>query len=98
MTPTPTPTPLPLPTVHLGGTSLKMLTQGYEDAYFALQTFAKAFGYVEFNARDYYVQGPDAWMAAVDARMDINLKIQDIVKYVEKHMEHLEHVADQQKR
>ena len=95
---TPTPAPTPLPTVHLGGTSLKMLTQGYEEAYLALQTFTKAFGYVEFNARDYYVQGPDAWMAAVDARMEINLKIQHIVKYVEKHMEHLEHVADQQKR
>ena len=88
----------PMPTVHMNGTSHKMLDEGYKDAYFALKTFTKAFGYVEFNARDYYVQGPDAWMAAVDARMEINLKIQDIVKYVEKHMEHLEHVADQQKR
>lgn len=79
----------PLPTVHLGGTSHKMLTQDYEDAYFAFKTFTKAFGRIEFNARDYFVQGPEAWMAAVEARMEINQKIRDIVKYVEDHLESL---------
>ena len=79
----------PLPTVHLGGTSHKKLTQDYEDAYFALKTFIKAFGHIEFNARDYYVQGPDAWTAAVDARTDMNEKIRDLVKYVEDHLDHL---------
>lgn len=79
----------PLPTVHLGGTSHKMLTQGYEDAYFALKTFIKAFGHIEFNARDYYVQGPDAWNDAADARTDMNVKIGDLVKYVEDHLDHL---------
>ena len=79
----------PLPTVHLGGTSHKKLTQDYEDAYFALKTFIKAFGHIEFNARDYYPQGPDAWTEAVEARMEINQKIQGIVKYVEDHLESL---------
>ena len=78
-----------MPTVHMNGTSHKMLTQGYEDAYFALKTFAKAFGYVEFNARDYYPQGPEVWSEAVDARMEINLKIKEIIKYVEDHLESL---------
>ena len=79
----------PLPTVHMNGTSHKMLTQDYEDAYFAFKTFIKAFGHIEFNARDYYPQGPDAWTEAVEARMEINQKIQSIVKYVEDHLESL---------
>ena len=86
---TTTPKTTPLPTVHLGGTSLKMLTQGYEDAYYALKTFTKAFGHIEFNARDYYVQGPEAWPAAAEARIEMNEKIRDILKYVEDHLESL---------
>jgi hypothetical protein len=83
------PTTTPMPTVHLNGTSHKMLTQGYEEAYFALKTFVKAFRHTEFNSRDYYVQGPEAWPAAADARIEINQKIGDIVKYVEDHLDHL---------
>ena len=79
----------PLPTVHLGGTSHKMLTQDYEDAYFAFKTFTKAFGHIEFNARDYFVQGPEAWMAALKARTEINLKILHISEYIQKHLESL---------
>jgi hypothetical protein len=83
------PTTTLLPTVHLNGTSHKALTQGYEDAYFALKTFTKAFGHIEFNGRDYYVQGPEAWTVAADARIEINQKIGDILKYVEDHLESL---------
>lgn len=79
----------PMPTVHMNGTSHKMLTQGYEDAYDALKAFTKAFGHIEFNARDYYPQGPDAWNAAVDARIEMNEKIRDLMKYVEDHLDHL---------
>ena len=78
-----------MPTVHMNGTSHKMLTEGYEDAYDALKTFTKAFGRIEFNARDYYVQEPNAWNDAVDARIDMNEKIRDILKYVEDHLESL---------
>ena len=79
----------PLPTVHMNGTSHKMLTEGYEDAYFALKTFIKAFGHIEFNGRDYYQQGPDAWMAAVKVRTEINLKLLHISEYIQKHLESL---------
>jgi hypothetical protein len=79
----------PMPTVHMNGTSHKMLTQDYEDAYYALKTFTKAFGHIEFNRRDYYTQGPFAWTEAADARMEINLKIRDILKYIEDHLESL---------
>jgi hypothetical protein len=83
------PTTIPMPTVHLNGTSHKMLTQGYEDAHYALKTFTKAFRHTEFNSRDYYVQGPEAWPAAVDARIEINQKIKEIAQYLEAHMDHL---------
>lgn len=79
----------PLPTVHMNGTSHKMLTQDYEDAYYALKTFTKAFGHIEFNARDYFVQGPEAWPAAAEARIEMNEKIRDLVKYIEDHLENL---------
>jgi len=78
-----------MPTVHMNGTSHKMLAEGYEEAYYTLGLFTKSFHNTEFNARDYYVQGPEAWPAAVDARMEINLKIRDILKYVEDHLESL---------
>ena len=79
----------PLPTVHLGGTSHKKLSQDYEDAYYALKTFTKTFGHIEFNARDYFVQGPEAWTAAAEARIEMNEKIRDLVKYIEDHLESL---------
>ena len=83
------PTTTPMPTVHMNGTSHKMLDEGYEDAYDALKAFTKAFGHIEFNARDYYVQEPNAWMAAVKARTEINLKILHISEYIQKHLESL---------
>ena len=78
-----------MPTVHMNGTSHKMLTQDYEDAYFAFKTFTKAFGRIEFNRRDYYLKGPYAWTEAVEARMEINQKISDLGKYIEDHLESL---------
>jgi hypothetical protein len=82
----------PMPTVHLNGTSHKMLTEGYEEAHYTLGLFTKAFGHIEFNGRDYYPQGPEAWTAAADARIEMNEKIRDLVKYIE---DHLESLADQ---
>jgi hypothetical protein len=86
------PTTTPMPTVHLNGTSHKMLTEGYEEAHYTLGLFTKSFHNTEFNSRDYYVQGPEAWPAAVDARIEINQKIKEISQYLEEHMGHL---ADQ---
>jgi len=86
------PTTTPMPTVHLNGTSHKMLTEVYEEAHYILGLFTKSLHNTEFNSRDYYVQGPEAWPAAVDARMEINQKIKEISQYLEEHMDHL---ADQ---
>ena len=55
---------LTLPSIHLNGSGRRMLTEDYTTAYHALQAAIRAFQSVEFNARDYYVQGPDAFTAA----------------------------------
>jgi hypothetical protein len=78
-----------LPTIHHNGTSREMLAEGYDAADDALHNFIDAFGSIEFNARDYYVQGPDAWTAAREARNQINQKIRDIKLYLDKHREHI---------
>lgn len=50
-----------------------MLLEGYEAAYKALTDAESALCRIEFNARDYYVQGPEAWPQAAK-EMDARLK------------------------
>ena len=60
------------PTIHLNGTSAKALQDGYEKANVALGEAMAAVVETAPNARDYYVQGPDAYRTAQaehDARM-----------------------------
>lgn len=78
-----------LPTIHPNGTSRKMLCEGYDKAAERLHDFLDAWGDTEFNARDYYVNGPDSWSAAVDERLEINKKISDIHNYIQKIREHI---------
>jgi hypothetical protein len=54
------------PTLHLNGTGAKMLLEGYNRARRAIFDAHEALRAVEFNARDYYPQGPEAWPAARD--------------------------------
>jgi hypothetical protein len=70
------------PTIHMNGTGATMLVDGYEAASSALQAFQDAFDRVEFNARDYYVQGPDAWSQALDEREAVFSKIREIEGYL----------------
>lgn len=79
----------PLPTIHLNGTGKKTLCEGYDAADDALHDFIEAWERIEFNARDYYVQGSEAWTAARDARMAINAKIREIREYLIQHRAHL---------
>lgn len=85
---------LTLPTVHMNGTGFKMLFEGYDQASDQLRHLTDAFGNIEFNARDYYVQGPDAYTQARDERQAIYAKLRDIKHYLEKHLIHL----DEQRR
>lgn len=78
-------TTLTLPTVHMNGTGYKTLSEDYEQADDAFRDFIKAFGKIEFNARDYYVQNPRAYAKARDERNAINLKILEIKTYIDAH-------------
>lgn len=87
---TTTPTTTPLPTVHLNGTSRADLFAGWNAAGEALEDFISAYEQIEFNARDYYVQGPEAWPAALDLRSEMNLKIRELKQYINDHRSHLQ--------
>jgi hypothetical protein len=79
-----------LPTIHLNGTSAKTLLAGYDAAYDALHAFQNVMREIEFNARDYYVDGPGSWEAACYARVAINQKIKDIETYITTHMMYIQ--------
>lgn len=78
-----------LPTIHLNGTGAKSLMADYEAAYDALRNLQGKMSAIEFNARDYYVDGPESWEAACDARCKINQKIKDIKTYIDTHLMHI---------
>lgn len=80
---------LTLPTVHMNGTGHKTLAKDYENADDALRNFTDTFGRIEFNARDYYPQGPEAWGKARDERCAINLKLREIKTYIDTHRLHI---------
>ncbi len=74
-----------IPTLHLNGTGKIMLTQGYLEAYTALRRAEEAMYKIEFNPRDYYVQGPDAWPEAVkemDARFEAIGKVRKEIEEI----------------
>jgi hypothetical protein len=52
------------PTIHLNGTSAEALLDGYADACAALLASERALAACAPNARDYYVQGPEAFALA----------------------------------
>lgn len=78
-----------LPTVHLNGTSRKMLSIDYGNAYEKLIEFREAFASIEFNARDYYVQGPSAFSQARTERDREFQRIGDLMSYLEAHLLHI---------
>jgi hypothetical protein len=52
------------PTVHLNGTGAERLLEQYTEAGRAVQEAIDALAGAAPNARDYYVQGPDAFACA----------------------------------
>ena len=75
-------TPLVTPTVHMNGTGFSDLWDGYTAIDADLHKLADSFSKVEFNARDYYVQGPEAYTSARDTRYSMAQKLRDIQEYV----------------
>ena len=80
---------LTLPTVHMNGTSRKMLAEGYQEAYSKLQEAIAAFNNIEFNCRDYYVQPEGAWPKARTERDCAAAHLLQVRDYLEAHLIHL---------
>jgi hypothetical protein len=53
-----------VPTIHLNGTSKDILLDQLEVAVRAINDAVKALANAEPNARDYYPQGDEGWLAA----------------------------------
>lgn len=77
-----------LPTIHSNGTSARMLAEGYSAARIAVEDALVALAAVEFNGRDYYPQGSDAFTAATtehDARLNALRNVATELAAIEKH-------------
>ena len=81
----------PLPTIHANGTGAQTLYNGYQDARHRLLEAIRAFEAVEFNARDYYPQSPEAWTDARAERVAMAQKLGDVETYL---IAHLVHIGD----
>lgn len=78
-----------LPTIHSNGTSVQTLIDGYDAIDEALYRLTLKWNEVEFNARDYYPQGPEAWEDAMKERQkhSANLKaLQDYLNAIRNHL------------
>ena len=83
-----------LPTIHMNGTSTRMLLWGYSDAISGIQTALEGLASAAPNSRDYYPQGRDAYATAYaehDARKQALMKVLNELQVL------AEHVADRQK-
>ena len=78
-----------LPTIHLNGTSAAELIRGHEAVEDKLRELIDAIDSVEFNARDYYPQGPDAWTLAKAQRNASRAKIVEVLAENTSILEHL---------
>lgn len=74
------------PTVHLNGTGYQDLWNGYEAAYEAVRAAQEALAKIEFNSRDYYVQGPDAWSKALEHRIEQASALRQVEDYLFQHL------------
>lgn len=83
------------PSIHLNGTSAEELFQQLCDALGAVRHLLATLEAAAPNARDYYVQGPDAYAQALNEHRD---RVQHVV-VVRRALEELaEHVADERDR
>lgn len=79
----------PLPSIHLNGTGRERLLADYQSAYKLLCTACDAFAEIDFNARNYYVQGDYAFNEARSERDRIRAHYRSIKEYLEIHLLHL---------
>lgn len=78
-----------LPTIHSNGSGKNALLRDYMNARSKLRDALREFEAIEFNARDYYPQGPDAFTVARANRDEIASKLIDSIEYLDAHIEHI---------
>ena len=71
-----------LPTIHMNGTSPEELKRGYNAARTAVIAAQECMGKIEFNARDYYPQGPEAFTQARKEFTDCVIKLNEVESYL----------------
>jgi len=79
---------LVLPLIHSNGTSPDELYRDYRAAMDACRAAVKALEAVEFNARDYYVIGPNAFASARNDRAFIFEGLSSAADYCLAHAMH----------
>jgi hypothetical protein len=79
-----------LPTIHLGGSSGRLLYAEYLKALDAAREAREAMSQIDFNARDYYVQGVDAWESALEERYTQMAGLDSLIEYLEQHLIHID--------
>ena len=79
-----------LPTIHLGGSSGRLLFAEYLRTLDAAREAREAMGRIDFNARDYYVQGAGAWEKAMEERYAQMAGLDALIEYLEKHLIHID--------
>ena len=77
------------PTIHSNGTSATRLESDYCATWAALRQAETSFENIEFNARDYYVQGDKAFTQAREQRYAMFRKLREVTEYIEAHAEHI---------
>lgn len=78
-----------LPTIHSGGTSRAALIRDYDAAARAFKDFVDAWQAIDFNGRDYYVQGSPAWHLAVEERYQHTQDLDKLCDYLTEIRTHL---------
>ncbi len=78
-----------LPTIHSNGTGKNTLEHDYMNARARIMDALRAFEAIEFNARDYYPQGPNAFTAAREERAVMARKLVDVREYLTAHTDHI---------
>jgi hypothetical protein len=84
------PKKIPLPIIHLNGTSAGTLAHGYGKAYNTVTEAMEAMNHIEFNARDYYPEGPEYWEAARDHHLEMRRKLREVHEDLELLFDHCE--------
>ena len=78
------------PTIHTNGTGSQTLLDGYVSAFLAVRGAIDDIRRIEFNARDYYPQGDQAWPAARNEMQERIRKLDAVADELEAIADHIQ--------